>query len=81
MIEIRQDADGTLDEVVSMYGCASVHLESLGENGWYLWIEANGDQRCNVQINFGECKAFIYESEGCKVVCSDPPPQSKPEGK
>jgi hypothetical protein len=71
MIEIRQDSDGSLDEIVAPHSCATVHLEDLGENGWSLIIEEYGDYKERVHVTLPAGRAFIYESEHCKIVCSD----------
>lgn len=70
-IEIRQDRDGRVDEVVTPLGCARVHLESLGCGNWYLRIEV---ESCEATINITPKRAFVYESKGAAIICTDAPP-------
>ena len=53
-LEIRRNDDGTLDEIVATG--ASVHLEQMGGNHWWMSIEIAG--QC-VHVNFTTAKAII----------------------
>ena len=53
-LEIRRNDDGTLDEIVATG--ASVHLEQMGGNHWWMLIEAGS--RC-VHVNITTAKATI----------------------
>ena len=53
-LEIRRNDDGTLDEIVATG--ASVHLEQMGGNHWWMSIEAGS--RC-VHVNLTTAKATI----------------------
>ena len=53
-LEIRRNDDGTLDEIVATG--ASVHLEQMGGNHWWMSIEAGS--RC-VHVNITTAKAII----------------------
>lgn len=78
MIEVRQDADGRVDEVVTPYGCSTVHLEDLGENGWSLIIEATGDQPHRLHVTLPAGRAFVYEAENVKIVAPSASPVTAP---
>lgn len=39
-LEVRRDEDGSLDEIVATG--ASIHLEQMGGNSWWMSIEAGG---------------------------------------
>jgi hypothetical protein len=73
MIEIRQNADGSIDEVVSPFACCNVHLESLGDGNWSLILSAFGDIEHIAHVTITPQRAFVYESTNCKVICTDKP--------
>ena len=72
MIEVRQDADGNIDEVVVPYYSASVHLENLGDGNWYLRIIEIGEVSRELTVNITPKRAFTYESKNVETVCTDP---------
>jgi hypothetical protein len=71
MIEVRQDSDGSVDEVLSMISCANVHLESLGDGNWYLRVTVHGDQPHELTVSITPKRAFIYEARNVEIVCTD----------
>jgi hypothetical protein len=76
MIEVRQNSDGSVDEVVAQM--ASVHLEDLGNGNWYLRVTAYGDQPHELTVNITPKRAFVYEGRNVEIKTTDVP---SPEGK
>lgn len=71
MITVRQDADGSVDEVIA--DMASVHLEALGNGNWYLRISSVDDVERELTVNITRKRAFVYESRNCEIQCNDNP--------
>jgi hypothetical protein len=68
-IEVRTNADGSVDEVVADY-TSTVHLEDLGDGNYYLRLEDYGTGE-QLTVNITPTRAFVYESKGVKVRCTD----------
>jgi hypothetical protein len=62
MIEVRKNADGTLDEIVAKD--ASVHLEQMDDEVWWLSV-ISGDR---------EVRVFLQSARPIKATIEGPTP-------
>ncbi len=69
LIEARLNADGSVDEVVSQYGCASIHLEHMGGDRWHLVVDS-GNER--LAVNISAKRAIVYEAENVAIRTTEP---------
>lgn len=55
VIEVRRNADGSLDEIVA-HGC-DVHLEQMTDGQWWLGIERGGYRQVVTLLSMRRIKA------------------------